>query len=292
VSPITELPAGGLGHAITPEQWATFVLEHLRARSVVLASGATRIDTAQRVVHVPKVTADGTAAWYNELEAIGPGDPTGAELVLTPKKCAAVTQLSSEVIADSEPSVLDAVGNAMVYAVALVVDRAILTGSDPKGPTGVYGQAGRHVTNPTITIDSLIDAAGLVAEAGGQARVAYVNPADHTLLMKQTDLQERPLLTPDYSAGPSSTIYGLAIWATKGIAAGTALVADPAQIVVAVRNDPTVAVSTDAIFVQDGAVARVIARVDCGVNDPNGLVSIAATTQAAGSQWAGARAKP
>ena len=54
--------------------------------------------------------------------------------------------------------------------------------------------------------------------------------------------------------------------------------ADPAQIVVAVRQDPTVAVSTDALFTQDGAIARVIARLDCGVNDPKGLTSIAATT--------------
>ena len=58
--PITELPAPGLGAAITPEQWATYVLEHLSAASVVLASGATRITTAQKVVHVPKVTSDGT----------------------------------------------------------------------------------------------------------------------------------------------------------------------------------------------------------------------------------------
>ena len=52
--PITELPAGGLGSAITPEQWATYVLEHLSAQSVVLASGATRITPPSRVVHVPQ----------------------------------------------------------------------------------------------------------------------------------------------------------------------------------------------------------------------------------------------
>ena len=65
-------------------------------------------------------------------------------------------------------------------------------------------------------------------------------------------------------------MYGLTLWQTKGIAAGTALVADPAQIVVAVRNDPTVAVSSDAIFTADGAVCRVVARLDCGVNDAAG----------------------
>ena len=84
-------------------------------------------------------------------------------------------------------------------------------------------------------------------------------------------------MTPDFSGGPSSTVYGLALWSTKGVAVGTALVADPAQIVVAVRQDPTVAVSLDALFTSDGAICRVICRVDCGVNDPSGLVSISAT---------------
>lgn len=277
--PVTEVPPG-LGSAITPEQWATYVLEHLSAASVVLASGATRITTAQRQVHVPKVTSDGSAAWFSELDEITETGPTGTELVLVPKKCASLARLSSEVIDDSEPSVLDAVGTAMTRAVALTADRAILTGADPKGPVGVYGQAGQHVVG-AVTIDSLIDAAGLVADVGGQATVAYVNPANHTALMKEKDQNGRPLLTPDYSGGPSSTIYGLAVWPTKGVAVDTALVADPTQIVVAVRNDPTVAVSSDAIFTSDGSICRVIARLDCGVNDPNGLVSIAATTQAA-----------
>ena len=274
--PITEVPPGGLGSAIAPEAWAAYLLEHLNAQSVVLASGATRITTAQRIIHVPRITADGSAAWYSELEEIGAGDPTGDELIMQPKKVAALTKLSDEVVTDSSPSVLDAVGTSMTRAVALVADRAFLGGAGGKAPLGVFGQAGQHVAGP-IDIDHLIDAAGLVSDVGGAARVAYVNPADFTALQKAKDLQDRPLLTPDFSGGPSSTVYGLALWATKGVAAGTALVCDPAQIVVCVRSDPTVAVSTDALFTQDGAVCRVIARVDCGVNDPNGLVSIAAT---------------
>jgi HK97 family phage major capsid protein len=273
--PVTEIPAGGLGAAITPEQWASYVLEHLSSQSVVLASGATRVTTGQKIIHIPRITTDGAADWYSELEEIGPGDPTGDELVLTPKKCAALTKLSDEAVTDSSPSVLDAVGTAMTRAVALVCDRAFLAGAGGKEPLGVFGQAGQGVVG-AVTIDSLIDAAGLVADVGGRATVAYVHPTNHTALMKEKDSQGRPLLTPDYAAGPSSTIYGLAVWATKGVAVDTALVADPAQIVVAVRNDPTVAVSTDAAFTADGAICRVVARVDVGVNDPAGLVSIAA----------------
>jgi HK97 family phage major capsid protein len=278
--PITEAP-GGFGHGITPEQWQAFVLENLTAQSVVLASGATRVDTPYRVVHVPRIKTSGSAAWFSELETLNVGDPTGDELVLTPRKCAAITTLSDEVISDSSPSVLDAVGTAMTRAVALQADAGILTGAGGKAPTGVYSQAGQHVVSPNITIDSLIEAAGKVTGVGGQARAVYLNPADHTKLMLEKDAQKRPLLTQDYSGPGSSTVYGLVMYVSPAITAGTALVADPTQIIVAVRQDASVAVSADVSFTSDASVARVIARLDCGVNDPKGLVSIAATTRAA-----------
>ena len=162
---------------------------------------------------------------------------------MVPKKVAELVQLCNEVISDSDASVLDAVGTAMTRAVALTADRAILNGAGGKEPLGVYGQAGQHVAGP-IDIDTMVAAAGLIGGVGGTATAAYINPTDHTALMLLKDGNGRPLLTPDFSGGPSSTVYGLTLWQTKGIAAGTALVADPAQIVVAVRNDPTVAVSS------------------------------------------------
>jgi HK97 family phage major capsid protein len=287
MSPITELPPGGFGHGITPEEWAKYVLTHLYFQSVVLASGATRIDTIYREVHVPRVKTDGVAEWFGELETLNVGEPTGDELVLQPKKVAALTTLSQEVVSDSSPSVLDAVGTAMTRCVALKADAGILTGAGGKAPTGVYGQAGQHVVSAAITINALIEASGLIAGVGGQAKACYLNPVDHTALMLSKDKNERPLLGPDYTGGPASTVYGLQLWQTPAIAKGTALVADPAQIVVAVREDAQVAVSADVMFTSDASVARVIARLDCGVNDPRGLVSIAATAMAAAEAKAG-----
>ena len=178
------------------------------------------------MIHIPRVLSDGSAAWYDELETIVEGGPAGDELVLTPKKVATLVRLSNEVIDDSSPSVLDVVGTRMVASVALTADRAILGGAGGKAPLGIFGQASQHVAG-AVTIDTLISAAGLVADVGGQARVAYVHPTNHTQLMQEKDANDRPLLTPDYSSGPSSTVYGLAIWATKGVAVDTALVCDP-----------------------------------------------------------------
>ena len=73
-----------LGAAFTPEEWADYIVRGLAAEAVALASGATLIPTLFKQVHVPRVQPDGTG-WYAELEDIGPHEPTGDELVLTPK---------------------------------------------------------------------------------------------------------------------------------------------------------------------------------------------------------------
>jgi HK97 family phage major capsid protein len=95
---------GGIGAATTPEEWAKFVLDHLSHESAVLASGARRIDTAAKQIHVPRLTDSGDADWFAELDEIDVGDPAGDDLVLTPKKCAALTTLSNE----AEPAAVTA----------------------------------------------------------------------------------------------------------------------------------------------------------------------------------------
>jgi HK97 family phage major capsid protein len=61
--------------------------------------------------------------------------------VLTPKKVAALSVFSNEAVNDSDPSVVNAVGQAMVRAVAAEADKGILVGAGgAKGPTGILSQ--------------------------------------------------------------------------------------------------------------------------------------------------------
>jgi HK97 family phage major capsid protein len=268
--------------------WSRFVLAALSEQSVVLASGATRIVTGQKIVHVPRVGA-ASADWFCELEEITEQGPGGTDLVLQPKKVATLCKLSDESVSDSDPAVLDVVGTQLTKAVALEADRAVLTGQGGKEPAGVFAQAGGHVISATITLDSLVEASGQVTAAGGSPRAAYLNPVDFSSLLREKDQNGRPLLTPDYSATPSSAVYGMRLFPTSAIASGEALVVDPSQIIVAVRNDPTIAVSSDALFTSDGTVCRCIARVDAGIGDARALVSIGATAQTAAEEKTAAK---
>ena len=274
--PITEFPAGGLGSGFAPEEWAAYVLDNLGAASVLLASGATEIRTVGKAVHVPRFTGDAATNWYSELEEIGEGCPPGDELILTPKKIAALCTLSNEVVGDSNAGVLDTVGQKMVRSVALAADKAMFNGTGGKQPVGILNvtPALPNVAHAPDYV-GIVTGTGLVRAAGGTPNVVYVNPADLTALQLATDANDRPLIgTTDTGIGAS--VAGLVIYPTPATPAGTAVVAEADQIVVAVREDASVAVSDQAAFTQDGTVARVIARVDVGVNDPDGLAVVKA----------------
>jgi HK97 family phage major capsid protein len=272
--PITEFPAGGLGAGFAPEEWGRYVLDNLSGASVLLASGATEVRTTGKAIHVPRFTGEAATNWYAELEEIGEGCPPGDDMVLTPKKVATLCRISNETVADSNRDVLDSVGQKMVRSVALAADKAMFDGTGGKMPTGLL-----KVTPALPSVShapdyaGIVTGAGLVRAAGGEPNAAYINPVDLTALQLATDGNDRPLIgtTED---GIGATVAGLTLWPTAAVPAGTAIVAEADQIVVAVREDASVAVSDQFIFSEDGTVVRVIARVDVGVNDPDGLCVI------------------
>jgi HK97 family phage major capsid protein len=263
----------GLGAATSPEEWAEFVLEHLSHGSVTLASGAMRVDTAAKTVHVPRVLNDGGMNWYSELEEIDFDAPDGDDLILIPRKAAKLVRLSNESINDSPPSLLDATGKAMIRVIGLGVDAALWHGTGGKQPVGILENSEVEIPFQEGAVDykGLVQAAGRVRAAGGVPDVAYVNPMDLTELQLQEDGMNRPLIQPDAAKGMAPTVAGLSLFPSPAFEEGEAIVAQADQIVVAVREDASVKFSSEALFSSDGTVARIICRVDGGVNDPDGL---------------------
>ena len=80
--------------------------------------------------------------------------------------------------------------------------------------------------------------------------MVYLNPADLTALQLATAADDRPLISGDPTQGAPPVVAGLAVWATPAVPAAQALVAQADQIVVAVREDASVAVSDRPPFTQ------------------------------------------
>ena len=174
---------------------------------------------------------------------------------------------------DSAAPALDSIGQAMVRGVATKIDarafsNAAATAVAPAGLLSGTLPGGRT----SVTTDTILDGIGSVGGYGGVADSVFLNPADLTGLRKERAVPGgQYLLQPDAQAAGAERIGGATLYPTAGLAAGTAVVAEARYIVLAVRKDASVELSTDAAFSVDGTVARVTMRVDWAVSDPHAV---------------------
>jgi HK97 family phage major capsid protein len=109
------------------EDWSSTLIEQLQVEAVTLASGASRIVGAGRIIHVPRLLADPAADWVAELTQLPSNAGDADTLVLEPKKLANVFNLSTESVEDSPVNQLDAIGRAMVRGVARKLDAKVFS---------------------------------------------------------------------------------------------------------------------------------------------------------------------
>jgi HK97 family phage major capsid protein len=97
------LESTGVGQYIVPDDYRPQVWDRLAASSVAFRAGFRVIETDSDTLRIPAVTADVTANWTAEGATITASDPTLAEVVATPRKLAAITEVTNELIERLQP---------------------------------------------------------------------------------------------------------------------------------------------------------------------------------------------
>ena len=273
--PVTQVPPG-LGTAITGEEWARFVLTRLGHASVVLRSGARRLTTSAPVLHVPRFTGDGSAGWYLELEEIAEGAPPGDDIEMIMRKCATLAKISSEVVSDADRAAINQVGEEMMRAVGLTVDRAIFNGAGPPRQPRRDPRADRPGDRRGRRRPRQRDRRRRPDRRRRRRSQRALPRARRTGRRgrRSATATDRPLLQPDATEAAAPQARRPERLPHPGADRGTAVVAQSDQIIVAVRDDPSVEMSDQALFTSDGHVARITTRLDCAINDKRGLAKI------------------
>jgi HK97 family phage major capsid protein len=127
----------------SPGALSNVLFDRLRAASVVLSTGIRTLTTEADAVTYPAITADAAPAWTAEAATISPSDPTFGTVVAAPHKLAALTQVSNELIDDSDPSIVDVLNDHLIKVVSLKLDAGLLEGSGtPPEPVGLKNISG------------------------------------------------------------------------------------------------------------------------------------------------------
>jgi HK97 family phage major capsid protein len=219
---------GGSGAFIAPPEFSGRAWDRLAPKSAMLRSGPTVITTDRKELHLPRVTADIPADWVAEAGTITAGDPTISEVVFVPRKLAALTQSSHELLVDSSPEAASLIQGNMLRALALKFDLGAFegTGTVPqirglKNQAGIQSVSmGANGATPT-NLDPFADALGLLATANAEGPYAIVmHPRTWqtlTKLKEQTSGNNKPLLQgPEApTKAPDRSIYGYPVFLTS-----------------------------------------------------------------------------
>lgn len=272
-----DLTAGG--SALVGTELMGFI-ELLRNRSVAFRMGAIRLSGLSQNVAIPRQLTSASAGWLaTEATQATESAATFNQLTLTPKTAAAYTEISRQLILQSQPAAEQIVANDLAAAAALAVDSGVLAGDGTGGaPTGIMAAAGiGSVTGTTLGYAGLLEfqtdlaAANVEPVSGG-----YVTtPAVAALL--STRVKFSGTATPLWDGNIwNANVCGFAGMSSNQMAAGTMVFADWSKVVVGEWGVLEIETNPYANF-QAGIIGvRAMYSVDVGLRYA-GAVSVANT---------------
>lgn len=263
------------------EQVSSLLIEPLESESVVLAAGPRIFDTASPL-RIPKLVGSGEASWTGERELITEHDVDFDEVRLMPsdrKSVKTLIRFSNELLRQSVIGLDQVLKTRLVADVARKIDDAFLTGDGADGSvTGIVNQTGVQTgvldaTEP----DSLLDALALASAAEVQPNRWILSGTDFYAIRKIKDNSGNYILESDITTGTTHRLFGVPVTVTNKLPAGTAILANMAEVAVARDTNPTVKLLDQRYAEYDEQAIRVTARYDLGLLRPEGVIVLNAT---------------
>ncbi|GAA3728802.1 HK97 family phage major capsid protein [Spinactinospora alkalitolerans] len=264
---------------LKPEQVNALVVQPF-----VDAATATQIGNVVRVdapeFRIPVLTDDVDGAWTAEGADIPLSNMATEEVVVIPRKVAALARVTNELVMDSEVDSLNAVGASMVRDLARKVDAALFT--EVTGAPAGLAQAHTSGTLSVITGTELINTdlfeqAVSVAATEGATTTAFVtSPATALRLaeLKAGDGSNVPLLGADATMAARKQVAGVPLHVNRYVPQDVIYAIPQELLYIVLRQGTTVALSRDVYFGSDSVGVRAIMRVGFGIPHPKAVVRI------------------
>lgn len=156
--------------------------------STVVRLGAQVIDGLRADISLPRISGNATAYWLGETGTATASAPTLATIACAPKHCGAYTEVSRQLLLQSEAERV--VGQHLLGLVGAAVDAAVLAGTsaDSSVPLGIRYTTGVTVTTGTSYDNAAAQAQVKVAAAANlvDENIAFLGaPAVRELLAKR-----------------------------------------------------------------------------------------------------------
>ena len=265
---------------ILPDDVGALVVQPVDRLSVA-AQISTLIATASPTFRVPLVTEDVAAGWFAEGAEITEQDPGTDELVITPRKIAALTVISNELANDSSPAAQEVVGRSIARDIARKLDQAYFGSEVGEAPPGIEDVVGVGTVAAGAAWSDLdpFSEAIYASDAEGREISAFITSYSDALVLAQLRDQtdsNRPLLG-DPIEGTRRQVLGVPLFVAPTIPTGTVWGIPRDVAMVVRRTDVNLVVDRSRYFERDSVGIRATMRVAFGFPHAAALQRISLT---------------
>jgi HK97 family phage major capsid protein len=248
--------AGGTAKNTIPEELSNQLIDLLRAQTVIGRSGAVYMTMDTNNYHFAKMTGDVPAAWRNELDSLGTGDPTFTRVPFGAKNLGGMVRMSRELFDDNTVGLDQAILRSFAGKFAVEFDKAVLVGTGSDRPNGIStytnaqvidkGTNGGSITN----YSDIVRAYRLLYDSNfGNPTAAIMSPREWETFTNLVDANGNPLMMPrDIQNLPWLSSTSMPTNLDAGTSTGVAsqiFIGDFSNLIVAMRQEVTMRMLTE-----------------------------------------------
>ena len=148
----TTTAAGIVPEDFRPDQFVGL----LRNSMVVRSLGARVLPNLRGDVVIPRQATTSTAQWLAEGDALTDSGMTFNTITLKPRHVGAITELSRQLLQQSNPAIEDLVRSDFINVVSLAIDKAMISGDGVKEPEGLLTAATGTGTLATLDWEAVL----------------------------------------------------------------------------------------------------------------------------------------
>ncbi len=268
---------------IVPEDFrADQFIGLLRNSAIVRSLGARTLSGLRGNVVIPKQTSTTAATWLAEGDALTDTDPLTFDTVtLQPRHVGALTELSRQLIQQSNPDIEALVRDDFVKVIGLAVDRALIHGDGVKEPAGLVDTATGTGTLATLTWEAVLKVIEDLNLSHISPNYWLTTPAVATKLrstLKAASAGSAYLMENGQMAGiPVAVTQQLdnVIDSNDDVVAGRVLVGDFSELLIGTWGAVDILANPyGAAYARGGVQIRILTTMDAAVRRPEAFAVI------------------
>ncbi|HET9048692.1 MAG TPA: phage major capsid protein [Chiayiivirga sp.] len=257
-------------------------IEPLRNALLARKLGVRVLSGLRGDVSIPKAGTSTVSGWVAENTALTPSDMTFGSVGLTPKHVGALSEMSRQLIQQSDPSIEALLRDDLAFGIAQAIDGALIHGGGANEPAGVISTLGTPngtLAGPTwaqvLKIVEQVEEANALSpshawltNASGKAKLAATlkvsGDAGAGFLYEGGQLADRPVHVTEQLAGVTSSSDNTT----------AAIFGDWSQVLLGIWSELDILVNpfAEGAYSKGNVLIRAMATCDIAIRHPEAFV--------------------